>query len=150
MKKLCLKNLCLAPDQQKVILDHCRDSYPLEACGLLIGWQDVGRKAVVTAVITSENLASNPENAFEIDPALILAQQKASRQSGGKILGHYHSHPDGTAAPSLQDQKQNYDPGLIWMIVSVNEGGCQEIKTYGTKSATGSLEPIPLDLLSQC
>ncbi len=143
-----MKKLCLSPEQQQGIVRHCLDSYPLEACGLLIGRQDVTGEGLVTGVIPSPNMSDHPENSFEIDPALILHHHKEGRLTGEKILGHYHSHPNGRAEPSAQDQKQNYDKELIWLIIAVTEAGCQDIKAFAMADESGKLQPIQIDLLA--
>lgn len=140
-----IKTLCLPTDNKAQILAHCAESFPREACGLLIGHE--GR---VTKVIASPNLSVTPEKAFEIDPALIIHHQKAIRNQKAprnqkvsrnqkkyrtgpdKIIGHYHSHPDGQAAPSIRDQQQNYDTALIWVIVSTTKMGAQDINAFAT------------------
>lgn len=96
---------------------HAQASWPHEACGLLIGQ---GRDVV--EVIPCDNISETPENSFEIDPQAIITAQKKLRGSAQKIIGHYHSHPDGTAWPSARDRERIYDPTLIWAILSVREG----------------------------
>jgi len=134
-----IKTLFLPPDQKAQILIHCAESFPHEACGLLIG-----QGGHVTKVIASPNLSATPEKAFEIDPALIIHHQKATRnqkaprnQKDGcrgpdKIMGHYHSHPNGQAQPSQHDQEQNYDTALIWVIVSISKKGAQDINAFAS------------------
>ncbi len=135
-----MKTLRLSTDLQHQIRHHCADCYPLEACGLLIGWGD----DVVTNIVTSPNLARHPATGFELDPALIIQHQKQSRLGNDRILGHYHSHPDGQAQPSAQDQAQNHDPELIWVIVQVTGGIALGLKAFATDPETGQLISIPL------
>jgi proteasome lid subunit RPN8/RPN11 len=33
------------------------------------------------------------------------------------VIGHYHSHPGGVAAPSARDAAAS-EPGWLWMIVA--------------------------------
>lgn len=122
-------HLCLSIEQENFIGAQCAASYPQEACGILIGHEG----GQVTEIISSPNLSDTPERSFEIDPSLIIALQKKYRGHDEKIIGHYHSHPDGQAAPSIHDQAQNYDESLIWLIVSVTESGAGDMKAYSTK-----------------
>lgn len=123
----------------------------------------------MTRIVRSRNLSAQPERKFEIDPALIIHHQKASRdqktnrdqinsqdqkydpdqKEGGvgpdKVLGHYHSHPDGLAAPSIHDQAQNYDTSLIWVIVQITDGVAVDMKAFATEPETGRLKAILLN-----
>ncbi|PCJ55418.1 MAG: hypothetical protein COA79_20660 [Planctomycetota bacterium] len=139
-----MTHLCLPTDLQAQILKDCVRRYPEEACGLLIGSSD----GQVTDIVLSPNLSDEPERNFEIDPALIIAQQKHGRsgqtKNQTKILGHFHSHPDGSAQPSARDQAQNYDSDLIWLIVQVTDGVAQEIAAFATEEKTGQLTAIAM------
>lgn len=136
-----MTRLCLSTDLRAQILEDCVRRYPEEACGLLIGRAD----GLVTDIVISPNLSGEPERNFEIDPALIIAQQKQGRSGKGEILGHYHSHPDGQARPSTRDQAQNYDPDLIWLIVQVTGGVAREIAAFATEAKTGQLTAIAMN-----
>ncbi len=135
-----MTTLNLPTDLRDKILRYVGDSYPHEACGLLIG-----QGGQVTAVIPSPNLSDSPEKNFEIDPALIIQHQKKGRAGDDGIIGHYHSHPDGEAQPSVRDQAQNYDGDLIWLIVCVTADGPQNMNAFASKDEGGSLAPIPLN-----
>jgi proteasome lid subunit RPN8/RPN11 len=37
-----------------------------------------------------------------------------------RIIGHYHSHPDGQAAPSVHDLAMAHDPEAIWVVVAAS------------------------------
>ncbi|MCF6215010.1 MAG: M67 family metallopeptidase [Emcibacter sp.] len=122
-----MKKLFLPTDLEAQIRGHCEDNYPQEACGILIG-----QGGQVTKVIPSPNLSATPEKSFEIDPALIIHHQRDCRAGSDKIIGHYHSHPDGQAVPSTHDHAQNYDEALIWVIVSVTKKGAQDMNAFAT------------------
>lgn len=116
------------------------NSYPYEACGLLMGGDD----GAVTKIIASSNLADHPTKNFEINPALILQYQKESRLGHDRILGHYHSHPDGQANPSARDQDNNHDTDLIWVIIQVTGGVALGMNAFATDPKSGQLTAIPL------
>jgi desampylase len=133
--------LHLPTDLRDKIRRHAVGSYPYEACGLLIG-----QGGQVTAVIPSPNLSDSPEKNFEIDPALVIHHQRKGRASSDRIIGHYHSHPDGQAQPSARDQAQNYDSDLIWLIVSVTAEGPKDMNAFASHE-NGVLESILLNCL---
>ena len=136
--------------QRAALRDHGQVAYPKECCGLLIGHDD-GDDIVVTKVLPSVNLA--PEGgarAFEVDPELILTWHKRLRGTPERIIGHYHSHPNEPARPSVIDLERAWEPGMIWLILSIRRGQLSEFGAFryleeGRGPATRrSFEPVEL------
>ncbi len=139
-----MKRLHLPTDLERDIRTQCEAAIPQEACGLLMGRHDGGGVYHITKIIPSPNLSNRPERAFDIDPALIIRHQKQYRAGGDKIIGHYHSHPDGQATPSPRDREQNYDADLIWLIIQVADGIARDMAAFATEAESGRLIPILL------
>jgi proteasome lid subunit RPN8/RPN11 len=95
------------------LLAHSVADAPLEACGLLLG-----TPGHIRVARPARNVAADPTRRFEIDPAMLLAEHRAARGDGMAILGHYHSHPDGSPQPSKRDAARALQNGQIWMIVT--------------------------------
>lgn len=89
-------------------------AHPRECCGLLLGEPD---GSAIAAVRPAANVAHEPERHFEIDPVALIAAHKTERAGGPRLLGYYHSHPTGTAAPSARDRAGAAGDGRIWAIV---------------------------------
>ncbi|WP_298399093.1 M67 family metallopeptidase [Sphingobium sp.] len=87
-----------------------------EICGLLLGQE--GR---IEAIASAANVASDPARHFELDPAVLIAAHRAARSGGPAVLGHYHSHPSGVAAPSATDAACAAPDGSLWMILGGGE-----------------------------
>jgi proteasome lid subunit RPN8/RPN11 len=110
--------------------DHGQAAYPKECCGLLIG-RDEGDDVVVTQVLPSVNLdPDGGTRAFEVDPELILTWHKRLRGTPERIVGHYHSHPNEPARPSATDLERAWEPGMIWLILSVGRGKLTELGAF--------------------
>ena len=92
---------------------HARRDHPREACGLLLG-----RGGRIEAAVEATNVADCPEHQFEIDPALLLRCHREARDGGRRLLGWYHSHPNGRGGPSATDAARVADDGMIWVIVA--------------------------------
>ncbi|WP_373488880.1 Mov34/MPN/PAD-1 family protein [Blastomonas sp.] len=95
-----------------MLLDQARAAHPLECCGLLLG-----EGGVVCAIVPTANVADNPARHFEIDPAMLIAAERAMRQGGAQLIGYYHSHPDGLARPSARDAAASAGDGRLWLII---------------------------------
>jgi proteasome lid subunit RPN8/RPN11 len=107
----------------------------LEVCGLLFG--DDRR---IEAAQACANVAEDPRRSFEIDPARLLAAHRAARSGGAKIVGHYHSHPSGSATPSARDAAAAAGDGAIWLIVAGPDVRAWRAVEGG--SVHGNFEPV--------
>ncbi|MBR9972176.1 M67 family metallopeptidase [Magnetospirillum sp. J10] len=127
------------------MVDAAEAAFPAEACGLIIG-RGKGQLIRVTRVVPAENLLAETPDRFELDPATRIAVEKDLRDSGTKdrIIGHYHSHTDGTAEPSATDRAMAFEPEMAWLIVGVLDG--QAIQTLGHRmdEKRGNFRPVPL------
>jgi proteasome lid subunit RPN8/RPN11 len=85
---------------------------PEECCGLLLG--AVGG---IEATQPACNVAADPLRQFEIDPQALIDAHRAARAGGLQVIGYYHSHPGGPAAPSPTDSAQGAHDGRVWAIV---------------------------------
>ena len=92
---------------------HAAASPGVEVCGLL-----VGLPGSVARAEAARNVAARPERGFEIDPATLLRVHREVRSTGGAVVGHYHSHPNGSAAPSRTDAARAAEDGQLWVIVA--------------------------------
>lgn len=113
--------LSIAPDHLRAIVDIAESTYPEECCGLLSGIETEG-VVHVDEVHASENLAGDRGSRFEVDTALRLRLQRTLRESGRRVVGIYHSHPDGPAQPSTRDLEAAWEPELVWLVVGVRDG----------------------------
>ena len=99
------------------LLADAQNSPDREVCGLLYG---VERR--ITGAEACANVAADPVRAFEIDPAALFAAHRRARNGGQAVIGHYHSHPSGTAVPSARDAAQAMGDGALWLILTAREG----------------------------
>jgi proteasome lid subunit RPN8/RPN11 len=105
-----------------------------EVCGLLFGEADA-----ITAAEPAANVADDPAQSFEVDPRALFAAYRAERTGGAKLVGHYHSHPNGLATPSARDAAAA-EPGWLWMIVAGEEA------TLWMAEEAGQFRPVRLGI----
>lgn len=96
---------------------------PNEVCGLVVAKGDECR------LIQAKNLSARPTDTFELDPDAWLEVTDDE-----KVIGIYHSHPRGTALPSMADLTSCEASELPWHIVN-GEGN------YTVTQPTGFLAP---------
>lgn len=118
-------------------------AFPDECCGLLIGR---GSEPVeVTDVITADNLSESSDR-FLIDPQVQFDWMRKLRGTERRIVGHYHSHPNGLAKPSKYDEAMALDRNQVWIIVPTKAGSAGEPKSFFSLGAGQGFEPLSLKI----
>ena len=128
---------------------HGGDAFPQECCGALLGSVEGDSKTVqeirrlsnafqssaeFEAVTVGEQTAQaqptpGQERRYMVSPDVMFALMREERQTGRKILGFYHSHPNHPARPSLYDRDWA-SPWYCYLIVSVMEGAPGELTAW--------------------
>lgn len=124
-------------------------AYPRECCGLLVGQREDGGRPhwLITRVAESENLAAaGREDRFEVDPRLQIKLQRQLRGSDLRIIGVYHSHPDGEARPSRHDLALANDPELVWIITAVRNGRAAETTAHVLAGDGSAFRQIAMEI----
>src|SRR5688572_28071169 len=103
--------IALAAAAKAALITDCEARYPEEACGLLIG-RGEPTDLRIDRIEPSANLAAAPQLEFEIDTKLRLDLTRALRTTPERIVGFYHSHPDGPAEPSDKDRARAWEADL--------------------------------------
>ncbi len=87
--------------------------HPNEICGIL--W---GQGNQIDEIEAAANVAQKPDRFFEIDPAALVAAHRRARVQDAKVIGYYHSHPNGRAEPSKYDRNQMANDDKYWIIIA--------------------------------
>src|SRR5258708_11099390 len=117
--------IVIPPAQLRQIAAAAEAAYPGECCGLLVGRALPGGAVEVTRVHASANLGKQRDR-FEIDPRLWVDLSRALGKGPQRVVGLYHSHPDGPAQPSAVDLDPAWGEELIWVIVAVAGARCAD------------------------
>jgi proteasome lid subunit RPN8/RPN11 len=99
-------------------------AYPNECCGLIEGTDsDGGWRALV--IHESPNIAEDPRRRFLIDPQAQFDLMRRLRGATTRVIGCFHSHPDGEAKPSPADRAEAYETDFLYLIA----GGSPDVFT---------------------
>ena len=122
-------------------------AFPREACALLVGIDHDDGLIKVQRVVPADNVAAEPERGFEIDPAAHIALLRELREGNApeRIVGHWHSHPNGRPEPSATDAAMVHDPGLVWLISAVDAAGRAQSPRAFRPQPDGRFEPITVE-----
>jgi proteasome lid subunit RPN8/RPN11 len=102
-------------DFKKALIEHSKDEFPNEACGIL-----AGKDSRVERVYRMEN-KDRSAGSFFMDPQEQLKVMKEIRASGLDFIGIYHSHPETKAYPSAHDVELAFYPEVSYLIISLED-----------------------------
>lgn len=91
------------------IIQHCKDQYPKEACGLVILFK--GRYKFIPC----KNISTKPKDEFAIAP-----HDFANAEDDGEIITIVHSHPSRDSSAGATDVASQQLHGIDWLIVGLN------------------------------
>lgn len=84
------------------MIEHATASGGRECCGALLGTTVEGTRLIERAA-GIPNEASDPHRAYLIDCDAFRRIEREAHADGLRIVGFYHSHPDGSTRPSAAD-----------------------------------------------
>jgi proteasome lid subunit RPN8/RPN11 len=135
--------LQISSTHRQFLLDAVAANPDVEICGLLLG-QSGPERASVEALVPAENVAANPARNFEIAPATLLASHHNARGAGRRVIGHWHSHPNGRVEPSTRDAARATDNSQIWLIIAGGRIGGWMAETCAAGPAT--FRPVAIEV----
>ena len=128
-----IQSLALPGEVRDLILQLAKASAPDECCGMLLGRaQEPGKPAAVVSAAPARNLeAGRSQRRFRIAPAAVAQASQVARAQGLELLGFFHSHPRGIAAPSEEDiAEASAWPGYYHIIAAPTDA--QPLRAYRT------------------
>jgi proteasome lid subunit RPN8/RPN11 len=83
---------------------------------------------------------------FLIGPDEYRAAEAHASETGGDVIGFYHSHPDHPAVPSAFDLEHAW-PNLSYVIVSVRAGRPEEARSWRLRGDRSTFDEETLEAL---
>jgi proteasome lid subunit RPN8/RPN11 len=97
------------------MVEHAREQWPLECCGILSG-----KGEVVEKVYELNNEEGSPVR-YMISPQEQLRAFGEMEKESMEMIGIYHSHPHTIPFPSETDVKLAFYPEVASIIISLKE-----------------------------
>jgi proteasome lid subunit RPN8/RPN11 len=132
--------LRLAPDVYKVMVGHCFDGLPDEACGLIAARPGTDKAEVC---YPTRNAAAS-SRVYEVDPRDLLKAERDAEARGLELVGVFHSHTHTEAYPSPTDVAQAPDPNWHYVLVSLKDLG-PVVRSYRIVDGNIDEEPLVLE-----
>ena len=102
------------PDQIRwAILAHAENCAPDECCGLF-AMDSCGR---IRFAYPLTNADPSPVS-YTIDPDEHFQAMRHAESMGWEIAGVFHSHPGGTATPSMIDVQSALEPNWLYLVAA--------------------------------
>lgn len=102
------------------VLEHVRQSYPHECCGVLVGSSYDNKEVVDYRIIPNLN-KERARDRYIMDPAVWNRVDAELRKNKLEILGIYHSHPDHPSRPSEFDREHAW-PVYSYVVIACEKG----------------------------
>lgn len=112
------------------IVTQAKAEVPIESCGIL-----AGKGSAVEKIYKMTN-ADNSSTHFMMEPEEQFAVIKDMRVAGLDMLATYHSHPKSPARPSQEDIRMAFTPGVVYVIISLQDEGNPVIKGFNIEEGT--------------
>jgi proteasome lid subunit RPN8/RPN11 len=126
----------LADQIRQAILTHADNCAPDECCGLLAADTE-GR---ITFAYPLTNVDPSPVS-YTVDPDEHFAALSHAESRGWGIAGAFHSHPGGSATPSMIDVQAALEPDWLYLIAAPAEIRCFRIRA-------GEVEELEIEWIS--
>jgi len=147
---LASPTLRLTREQYDVVITHCLDGFPDEACGLFSGPLDnpgvVGGRIEPTGEVTEVHPCRNADasaRTYTVDSRDLLRAMRAAESRGDEIVGVWHSHTHTDPYPSTTDVRQAVDSSWLYAIVSLKYG-TPALRAYRIRD--GEIAEVAVDI----
>lgn len=111
-------------DIYKDMIKHCKETFPLEACGVL-----AGKGSEVKKIYRMQN-SDKSSSSFFMEPKEQLDVMKEIRNSGLEMLAIYHAHPYTKAYPSGRDVELAFYPECKYVIISLQNSKAPKVRSF--------------------
>lgn len=137
MSALLIEQLQIAHSGVGALMRSVRSAYPDEACGLLLGEHGGSSRERVVRVFCCDNHAADRRTGYVIAPLAYLDAERCADAAGLRVLGVWHSHPDGSALPSVRDRRDAW-PGWWYLIAGWQPGNPLDLRLWRLPDCTSS------------
>ncbi|MGA2959506.1 MAG: M67 family metallopeptidase [Thermodesulfobacteriota bacterium] len=119
-----LPDLEIPEDLLNRLIEHARQEYPLESCGIL-----AGKNGKITKFYSMENTQKS-SSCYLMEPEEQLRVFREIEEEGLELSAIYHSHPHSPAFPSQRDVDSAFYPDSLILIISLMENKVPQIGAF--------------------
>jgi proteasome lid subunit RPN8/RPN11 len=134
-----LPHLEIPEDLLNWIIEHARQEYPLESCGIL-----AGKNGKIIRFYPMGNKEKS-SSCYLMEPEEQVRVFQEIEKEGLELSAIYHSHPHTAAFPSQRDVDYAFYPDSLILIISLMEETVPQIRAF--QIAKGKIEEKTVKLL---
>jgi proteasome lid subunit RPN8/RPN11 len=125
-----LPHLEIPEDLMNRVIEHCRQEYLLESCGIL-----AGKNGKITKFYPMENMGKS-SSSYLMAPEEQFRVFQEIEEEGLELSAIYRSHPPSPAIPSQRDGDSAFYPDSPILIISLMEDKVPQIGAYPIEEGT--------------
>ena len=137
-----LLDLEIPKDLLNRIIEHARQEYPLESCGLL-----AGKKGKITKFYPMANTKKS-SSCYLMEPEEQLKVFQEIEKGGLELSAVYHSHPHTAAFPSQRDVDYAFYPDSLILIISLMDKDVPQVEVFQIEK--GKIEKKAIKVTEKC
>jgi proteasome lid subunit RPN8/RPN11 len=119
----------IEPEPWQIMLEHARNAFPNECCGVVFGVCDGDEKIGRLAVPMENAYNGGQADRYEIRNQDLLDADERARKRGLELLAIFHSHPNCDAYFSATDLKHSC-PWYSFVVLSIKDGQFDHANSY--------------------
>jgi len=123
------------------ILEQAQQSPGKEICGLVSSRKSNNNHQPVHCYPIA-NISSEPNHRYLMDPRLQIDTFRIMRDRDEELYAIYHSHPESSASPSVEDLRQASYPEALHIIISMSTKGTLQLKGFRLKADSATAVDI--------
>jgi len=131
------------PIARQVMVEHCKEVYPREGCGILVGTNSPSGWLIARSIPVPNKKATERPDRFEIDPRDYLRVEREAERDGWRVVGFFHSHPDVPPHPSATDAAFAW-ANYLTVIVAVYGGTKVRVRAHLFQGAEQGFVEVPV------
>lgn len=125
-----VRNVDIHPQALAVMKQDAKQTFPLECCGFMYGFNVGGLVRHITLAKPVVNQKDGDQRRrFEISPIQYMRAERFAIENQLELLGIYHSHPNHPAIPSEHDRVQAM-PWFSYVIFQALPSGIGTVASY--------------------
>lgn len=107
------------------IIEHSKQGYPNEVCGMLSGTED----GAVKKIYKMSNINETPDSYLMATEEQFKVLKEIDKEDM-LLLAIYHSHPYGQAYPSQTDCELAFYPDAMYVIISLIDSENPVVRSF--------------------
>ncbi len=123
-----------------LMLHEARAAWPCECCGILLAAERSPQS--IAMLMPSRNMAGQcRQRRYRLDYKVQLAALQLEQSGSARVVGYYHSHPDGEPGFSSEDARWAVEEA-VYLIIG---GSLDALKVRAWKCGGAGYEEEPLE-----